>query len=104
MSATAKADDWHPYRDDDRHWAVRHEWRRVERSQYAQDVAMGDVPGRVRDRLNEYRHGRSIERAQILRQDGQFLYYHFRINNGRQGDFYLDIAPNGRVLGRANLW
>jgi hypothetical protein len=101
VSATAKADDWHRYRWEDRRTDV---YRHVERRAYVQDVAMWDVPGRVRDRVNEYRDGRRIARAQLIRQNGGVEYYRFRIRNGRRGDFYLDITPYGRVLGRTNVW
>jgi hypothetical protein len=95
VPATARADDWHRV-DERRHVVVRGE--------YAQDVAMWNVPGPVRDRVNEYRHGRHIQRAQFVRQDGGAAYYRFRIGNGHKGDFYLNVTPYGRVLGRTNVW
>lgn len=97
VPATARADDWRRYRDDD-----RGDWRRVERRDCVEDVAMCDVPGRVRDRVNDYRHGRRIEGAQLVREDGASAFYRFRIDDRRHGDFYLDIAPDGHVLGRIN--
>ncbi len=71
---------------------------RSERTVERTDVR--DVPGRVRDRVDDYRHGRPIEFVEYVRGDGE-SFYRFRIDD-RHGDFYLEIAPNGHLLRRVD--
>ena len=90
-ATAAHADHYSRDRYDDR------AYRRSER--FDESVDWRDLPGRVRDRVDDYRHGRSIESIRYVREDGE-SFYRFRIDDRRRGDFYIDIAPNGHLLGR----
>jgi hypothetical protein len=109
----AHADDWrrdrdYEYRHDDWRrddWRERDEWRRreaIRHEHWAEPIDMREVPERVRDRVNDYRHNRHIESIRLVHDHGEH-YYSFRINGPRYGDFYLDIAPDGHVIRRINL-
>jgi hypothetical protein len=95
----AHADPYSRDRDHERVYRedYRHEGYRSER--FNESVDWRDLPGRVRDRADDYRHGRSIESIRYIREDGE-PFYRFRIDDRRHGDFYIDIAPNGHLLGR----
>jgi len=96
----ARADDWR--RDGDGRERV--EWRRheiIRHERWVEPIPMREVPERVRDRVEDYRHGRHIESIGLV-HDGGAHYYSFRIH-GRYTDFYLEIAPDGRVIRRINV-
>src|SRR5256885_130831 len=96
-TSSAKADHYVRDRDYDR--TYREERRRddVYRSERVERLDVRDLPGRVRDRVDDYRHGRPIEFVEYVRGDGE-SFYRFRIDDRRHGDFYLEIAPNGHLL------
>jgi hypothetical protein len=78
----------------------RQDYRRDEiRVERARRVELCDVPPCVLDRVNDYRHGRRIQCAEVVCQDGRDV-YQFRIDDDRAGDFRLDIAGNGHLIGR----
>jgi hypothetical protein len=89
-----KADDWRDWRRD-RDYHYRHDEDRV----IVRDISLRDVPDRVLDRVNDYRHGRRIEWAQWVR-DRDHVFYQFRIEDRRNGDFTLQIDPDGHVFAR----
>jgi hypothetical protein len=105
-------DRYHSDRDDDRYASrdevrysreevryPREEFRRTEiRVEPVRSVELCDIPSRVLDRVNDYRHGRRIESAQVSCIEGRDV-YQFRIED-RNGDFRLDIEPSGHLLGR----
>jgi hypothetical protein len=110
IPSTAKADGYRY--DHDRHdrgrvevVVVHHdEWRHESwhrDGDFVEDISVYDAPHDVRDRVNDYRHGRPIEYAQLVHHDGQ-TFYRFRIDD-RNGDFYLHIAPSGHLLARIDV-
>ena len=93
----SQADDWrdsHRDRDRDFHH-VHHDDDRI----IVRDVSLREVPGRVLDRVDDYRHGRGIERAQYVR-DRDHVFFQFRIEDRRHGDFTLRIEPDGHLSAR----
>ena len=72
------------------------------RRDYSSEVDLDEVPRRVMDRVNDYRHGRRIEYAKSVHADGRD-FYRFRIDDRDHGDFYLDIDYDGQVIRRVNL-
>src|SRR5258708_28083879 len=80
---SVKADDWRRDRDD---WRSHDEIRRERH--WAETIDARDVPDRVRDRVDDYRHGRRIESARLVHDHGD-IYYSFRINDNPHGDFYF---------------
>ena len=111
IPTAAKADD---YNHCDRHGRghvrvveVRHqdEWRHENwhrDNDFVDEIGMREVPDRVQDRVNDYRHGRAIEYVQLVHHDGD-TFYRFRIDDRREGDFYLHIAPSGHLITRVNV-
>lgn len=107
----AKADDWHRDHQWDRSRdhvivVVNHdEWRHEHwhhEGDTVSDIDPHDVPNDVSHRVDDYRHGRHIEYAQVVHHDGE-TFYRFRINDPREGDFYLHIAPNGHLITRVDV-
>jgi hypothetical protein len=99
VPSLAKADRWDRDWDHDRR-EHHDEWRHAERVRI-EDIDRDDVPRRVMDRVNDYRHGRRIERIQYVRDDDR-VFYRFLIDDRDHGDFFLDIDPYGHVIGRFN--
>ncbi len=89
-----RGDRYEDRRDD------RHEDRHRDRN-YIEDLSIRDLPGRVLDRVDEYRHGRRIEAAQLV-HDEDNAFYRVRIDDRDHGDFYLEVASNGHLLRRVN--
>jgi hypothetical protein len=62
-------------------------------------VSFCDVPSRVQDRVNEYRHGRGIQLSQRVSDQGR-TFYQFSICDTQHGDFTLQIEPSGHLFAR----
>lgn len=91
-------------RDDESNRGDRYEDRREDRHRdrnYIEDLSIRDLPGRVLDRVDEYRHGRRIEAAQLVHEEDN-AFYRVRIDDRDHGDFYLEVASNGHLLRRVN--
>lgn len=110
IPSVAKAEEWrHEYESDrsQRHDECRddrHEDRREDRHRdrnCVEDLSIRDLPGRVLDRVDEYRHGRRIESAQLVREDDR-AFFRVRIDDRDHGDFYLELASDGHLLRRVN--
>ena len=86
----AKADHFRDDRDHGR-YVERHEDRNVNVG-----VDVRDLPRPVFDAVAYEAHGRPIESAQFVRNQGN-EYFRVRIDN-RGGDQTMLIAPNGRVI------
>ena len=98
LPSVVRADDWHHWHDRDEVRSERHDRDR----DYAEDVSLREIPGRVMDRVDDYRHGRRIEYARLVHErDREF--YRFRIDDRDHGDFYLDVDRDGHVIRRVNL-
>ncbi len=112
VPSMAKADEWrHDYRSDREVCHPRQEYREEHRQEVRQevrrdrncveDVSIRDLPGRVLDRVDDYRHGRPIEFAQLVRDEDR-SFFRVRIDDRDHGDFYLEVAPDGHLLRRVN--
>jgi hypothetical protein len=75
--------------------------RVVVQDRVVQDLNFCDVPGRVQDRANDYRHGRRIQFAQRVEDCGR-TYYQVGICDREHGDFTLQIEQSGHLVARIN--
>lgn len=110
IPSVAKAGDWrHDHESDrserhDERCDDRREDRREDRHRdrnCVEDLSIRDLPGRVLDRVDDYRHGRRIESAQLVHDEDR-AFFRVRIDDRDHGDFYLELASDGHLLRRVN--